>query len=71
MKYKIALTLMTMVLVSMLSFSNRCGQTCDGSSYLSAQAPTVSQVAGACEVNEANDDDEAGKSPFLRMAITL
>lgn len=70
MKYKIALTLMIMVLVSMLSFSNRCGQTCDGQTFVSV-APSVSRVADACEMDEVSDDDEASKSPFLRMAITL
>lgn len=71
MKYKIALTLMTIMLVSMLSFSNRCDRTCDGNAFVSVAAPSVSKVADACEIDEVSNDDEASKSPFLRMAITL
>lgn len=65
MKFKIALTLMMIMLVSMISFSNRCGRTCDGKAYVSVAAPSASKVA------DATSDDEASKSPLLRMAITL
>jgi hypothetical protein len=71
MKYKIALALMMIMLVSMLSFSNRCGRTCDGNAFVSVAAPAAAKVADACEISELPNEDEASKSPFLRMAITL
>lgn len=69
MKFKIALTLMMIMLVSMISFSNRCGRTCDGQAYVSVAAPSVSKVADAGDMNAASDDEAS--SPLLRMAITL
>lgn len=67
MKYKVAMTLTTVLLLSMLSFSNRCGRACEGQEYLSAATPAVST---SCETDAA-PAEEAGTFPLLRMAATL
>ncbi|MGB8194327.1 MAG: hypothetical protein WCF67_20515 [Chitinophagaceae bacterium] len=67
MKQKIALTLTSLVLASLLSFSNNCGSTCDGRKSYMPSEPTVASSLNS----EANDQQEEANSPLLRMAITL
>ena len=77
MKLKAALVLMLLVLTSLLSFSNRCGMTCDGRTMTTAastKAIAKATVNSACAINE---EKKAGKielaegSALLRMTIVL
>ncbi|HEX6181175.1 MAG TPA: hypothetical protein VFZ47_07985 [Chitinophagaceae bacterium] len=76
MKLKAALVLMLLVLTSLLSFSNRCGMTCDGRTMTTATATAIAKatVNAACAINE---EKKAGKielaegSALLRMTIVL
>ena len=78
MKLKAALVLMLLVLTSLLSFSNRCGMTCDGTTMTSTTAAATAiakaTVNSTCAIN---DEKKAGKielaegSALLRMTIVL
>ena len=76
MKLKAALVMMMLVLASMLSFSNKCGQTCDGRTMVT---PVVNVATAAASVAPASEEEaleakeraEAGNSALLRMSIVL
>ncbi len=68
MKIKIAFVLTLLVLASLISFSNRCKPSCDGSKLIvmcSQPAPTNEQAASY------DDEDATVSSPLLRIAVTL
>lgn len=77
MKLKAALVMMMLVLASMLSFSNRCGQTCDGRTMAKpvVEAATVSTGTAMDseeeEALETKERAEAGNSALLRISIVL
>ena len=77
MKLKAALVLMLLVLTSLLSFSNRCGQKCDGRTIITSAAVTATAkatVSTNCAINEdrkAGNIELAERSAFLRMTIVL
>lgn len=63
MKLKLAFALTLLVLTSLLSFSNRCRQTCDGRKMMVEQYEVQDE-------NAALEDEPAGSS-LLRIAVTL
>ena len=68
MKHKFALTVASLVLVSLLAFSNRCERSCDGKkSYM----PAESEVVASSTNDEAVEQADQANSPLLRMVITL
>jgi hypothetical protein len=77
MKLKAALVLMLLVLTSLLSFSNRCGQKCDGRTIMTTAAATATAKATVntnCTINEekkAGNIELAERSALLRMTIVL
>jgi len=77
MKLKAALVMMLLVLTSLLSFSNKCGMTCDGRTMTAATA-TATAVAKAFNCQPGNADPKvsfqkelAEGSALLRMTIVL
>ena len=75
MKLKAALVMMLLVLTSLLSFSNRCGMTCDGRTMMAATATAVAKAftcqPGNVDQNMVDEKELAESSPLLRMTIIL
>lgn len=63
MKSKVALFLTALVMTSLISFSNRCGQTCNRENKVIV---AVERCAAAPDSKET-----AESSPLLRIAVVL
>ena len=75
MKLKAALVMMLLVLTSLLSFSNRCGMTCDGRTMTAVTASAAAK-AYSCQSDDDNQKIDQQKelaegSALLRMTIVL
>lgn len=74
MKLKTALVFTLLVLVSLLSFSNRSNTNCDGRKMIVLAKPCNAAAECVRGTEKASYDAEieaAGTSPLLRIAVTL
>jgi hypothetical protein len=69
MKFKVVLVLTFLVTASLISFSNRCNQSCDGRTMIAISAQQPADDADAAERSYETQVTES--SPLLRIAVTL